>query len=120
MTSLSEHANEAYRTIREKLNNQLRTKDYTCFHVRLGDFVEMCSSEKISNIPYYRKPKDEGFACLTPLDQVKEAIISNKGPAFIMSANIEIIKSVLPDSNIFVTSEWVKESITQLYHDAFN
>lgn len=44
VTSLSNSAYDMYEVIQNKLYGQLGSKDYTCFHVRLGDFIEVCSS----------------------------------------------------------------------------
>jgi len=120
VASLSERANEIYKMVQNKLFGQLGTKDYTCFHVRLGDFSEMCSSKQISKIPFYNILKSQGFACETTLEQVKEAVVSNKRPAFIMSDNSEMLESVLPSSNKFVTSGWIQELILLSNNEKFN
>eukprot|EP00548_Thalassiothrix_antarctica_P001241 CAMPEP_0194143262 /NCGR_PEP_ID=MMETSP0152-20130528/12443_1 /TAXON_ID=1049557 /ORGANISM="Thalassiothrix antarctica, Strain L6-D1" /LENGTH=1068 /DNA_ID=CAMNT_0038842585 /DNA_START=431 /DNA_END=3637 /DNA_ORIENTATION=- len=117
VVSLTEYAQKTYSSIKTQLQEKLGDQEYNCFHVRLGDFVSMCSTvdQGKSNIPFYNNLIKQGFQCAVSAEKVISAVTHHNKPVFIMTDNSTSLFNAgdFSSSLPIVTSEWVQEMIAE-------
>jgi hypothetical protein len=118
--SFSEEAGRIYRLVQSKLHEEL-SKDYACYHVRLGDFLTMCNSienagtdsEIHKKVPSTIETAQK-FACAVTPEDLRSIIQSVGLPALVMSDNPKMLDEILPQLPVrSVTSDWVTRAVEQ-------
>jgi hypothetical protein len=103
----------------EILNQNSITTDYACYHVRLGDFAEMCdvvenADEKIAIKAFSDKwlREVQEFSCSVSKDQLKSEILKNGLPAFVMTDNPKELTGTLRDLPVpVIASDWIDQAV---------
>jgi hypothetical protein len=116
----SEESLDAFTSIKAKFETEIGSTRYGCYHVRLGDFTEMCDAlQHPENHPdvsrsistsYLRTAQE--FACSVPQEQLVATLRAKGYPAFIMSDNAAQLREVLSGLGLkYLTSEWVAQAV---------
>lgn len=108
------------RSIQRDLVQELGSSEYACFHVRLGDFVDMCTtmtnldressvSQTVSSSYLNTFAK---FSCVLRPNEVAAFIRSKNLPAFVMSDSPEELQLTLNEVPVrAVSSDWTDKLI---------
>jgi len=117
--TLSEETEEVYRSVKNKFVDEFGAADYGCYHVRLGDFTEMCKElenpaegSKLFPSSYLRTAQE--FACSVTPEELVIALEENGYPAFIMSDNAKKLDDALTKVTLkTLTSDWVAQAVRE-------
>jgi hypothetical protein len=120
--SFSEEAEKIYRSVQSKLHEEFgSSKNYACYHVRLGDFLTMCDSinnagtdsEIHKKVPSTIETAQK-FACAVTPEDLRSVVESVGLPALVMSDNPNILNKILPTLPVrTLTSDWVNRAVEQ-------
>lgn len=105
---------KTYNVIKLKLQDKLGQEEYACYHIRLGDFVSICSTidKHRETVPHWVKWIAEGYKCVVTAEEVNLAAVMLGMPTLVMSNSATAIEDYLDTDAIgMVSSEWVKEAI---------
>lgn len=116
----SPEVEKVVRAVRRDLVQALGSSEYACYHVRMGDFEEMCAAmanwnsdstvSKHVTSSYLRTFSE--YSCILEPDEVADMIRRENLPAFIMSDSPEKLKSTLNELPVrAVTSDWTFNAI---------
>ena len=110
VVALSDSSKTALLTVKPNLQEKFGQADYSCYCVRLGDFVHMCSciEGNTKGLPadfdYFLCLIKNGYQCMVTWEDVAHAIATLGMPALIMLNDITAIRYKLDAESIMTAS----------------
>jgi hypothetical protein len=127
LVTLGAQAKKIYSKVKKKFFNEIRKQsrkdtNYACYHVRLGDFTDMCDKLenadeksdifKILPISYLRTVKE--FSCSVSSNELSSAIAKNPLPVFVMTDSPLEVAQTLQDLQVFaISSDWTADAVRE-------
>ena len=109
---LSDGAESIYQSMRSKLIDKLGSSHFACFHVRMGDFVDMCHDIKTTDKAPGTTKTAQRFSCAVTLMELKTAMQFLGLPALVMSDDPAALQATLDSLSLkYVTSDWVTQAV---------
>lgn len=102
--------------VQESLRAELGSSNYTCYHVRLGDFAQMCASIEDRNsdpdhVGQWLKKTAKRFQCSVGNDDLKAELLDDPRPALILSDDPDALREAIAAKTAtgtpVVTSHWI-------------
>lgn len=119
--SLSSKVRAVVNKIHDALVRELGTADYSCYHVRQGDFVEMCHKLSSSDpkvlryIPKWFAKTGKEYLCLVTAEDLSRELEAVNRPALLLSDNPASMQSAIDGfPKKIVTSSWVSNATKEI------
>jgi hypothetical protein len=93
---------------KQQVTNELRTSKYGCYHMRQGDFREICAQLAAPEpTSFWAKPLLKEFKCHVNIDDLSIELQKNERPALILTDNPLALQDVVDNSPMkAITSQW--------------
>jgi len=118
ITQYSDELRETHHTVKSRLRQMFGKENYTCYHVRLGDFISMCDEVSNAQDPryeYWTKMMRKGYKCLVTEEDLLSTILSDGRPALILSNTaFDTLGTMQKLPLATASSEWLQQLIAAI------
>ncbi len=112
--ALTELVQTHLQDIREVFHSELGSANYSCYHVRQGDFALMCEgiekpyANNTVEVSEWLRATAREYQCFVGNDDLKVELLADPRPALVLSDNPKALQDAIDSSSTkAVTSQWI-------------